>query len=118
MTADVSTLPSAELRELNAEIGSLMGRYRVTQTELAAYLGLTQVSVSDRLNGKTDWKAAELIQVAHAFGRHVAELWGGQAPHGGGPDDGAAARRADDGTRTRNILLGMPQNGPQLVQAA
>lgn len=103
MTADVSTLPNLEIRELNAEIRSLMGRYDVNQTMLAEFLGMTQVSVSERLRGVTDWKAPELLEVARAFGRHVSELFGGHGPHGRGPDGVGA----DDETRTRNILLGM-----------
>lgn len=103
MTADIATLPSPEIRELNAEIKSLMGRYDVNQTELAEFLGLTQGSISERLRGATDWKAPELLRVAEGFGRHVSELFGGHGPHGRGPDGVGA----DDETRTRNILLGM-----------
>lgn len=107
MTVDVTTLPGPEIRELNAQIRSLMGYYDVNQTMLAEHLGLTQVSVSDRLRGKTDWKAPELIKVAEAFGRHVSELFGGHGPHGRGPD----GIGADDETRTRNILLGRRRDG-------
>lgn len=104
MSTDVTTLPSVDLRELNAEIKALMGRYDVSQTAVAELLGIKQPGVSARLRGVVDWKANELFVLAEAFGVHPAVLFGGRGPS---PDDGgASAPRADDETRTRNILLG------------
>lgn len=85
MTTDVTTLPSPELRELNAEIKALMGRYDVSQTAVADLLGIKQPGVSARLRGVVPWKADELLKLAEAFGVHPAVLFGGQGP---GPDGG------------------------------
>lgn len=103
MTTDVTVLPDPSIRALNQEIKSLMGRYDVSQTALAEHLGLTQPGVSARLRGTVAWKADELLTVAAAFGVHVAVLFGGSAPRPDGPE---GLGGADDGTRTRNILLG------------
>lgn len=108
MTTEITALPSPEIRDLNAEIKSLMGRYDVNQTKLADVLGVSQAGVSTRLRGTVPWKADELLTIAAAFGVHPAVLFGGTAPASGGPGDGA--RGADDETRTRNILLGMQRH--------
>lgn len=104
MTTDVTVLPDPSIRELNAEIKALMGRYDVNQTKLAAALDLTQPGVSSRLRGSVTWRADELLKVAEVFGVHPAVLFGGVPPLPFGP---GGAGGAEDGTRTRNILLGM-----------
>lgn len=58
--------------EVAGEIRSLMGRgrngRRVTQRELAAYLGMSDASLSDRLRCKTPFDIDELDRVAEFFG--------------------------------------------------
>lgn len=79
-------------QRISQEVRALMGRYAVSQTRLAAWLGLNQTAVSARLRGSTEWKASDLQRVAEGFRVHPAELMGGYAtsPRPGGPDGGSA----------------------------
>lgn len=72
---------------IGQEVRALMGRYNVSQIQLAAWLGVTQSSVSSRLRGTTDWKARDIERVAAGFAIHPAQLMGGYAaePGPGGP---------------------------------
>ncbi|MGW4097096.1 helix-turn-helix domain-containing protein [Mycobacterium sp. NPDC004974] len=63
------------------EVRALLGRYRVTQKDLAEWLGITQPAVSSRLRGETEWKVAEIEQMAEGFNIHPAVLMGGYAPN-------------------------------------
>ncbi len=47
---------------------------RVLQRDLAAVLGISQVSVSNRLNGRADWTLADLDALASYFEVTVGEL--------------------------------------------
>ncbi len=62
------------------EVRALLGRYDVSQTELAKWLGLTQPAVSARLRSATEWKVAEIERIAEGFSVHPAVLMGGYAP--------------------------------------
>lgn len=57
------------------EVRALMGRHRVSQKELAAYLGLSQPSVSNRLNGAVEWSVDELDKVAGRFDVPITQLF-------------------------------------------
>lgn len=58
----------------NPTIRAEMARAGVTQTDLAAALGITQPAVSSRLKGRIDWRLRELHTVADALGIPVAVL--------------------------------------------
>lgn len=65
------------LRErISGEVLALMGRHRVTQTTLAAYLGMKQSSLSDRLKCMTPWRVDELEAIAAYFDVPVTKLLG------------------------------------------
>lgn len=51
-----------------------MGRNNHGQKDLAAALGLSQASISDRLNGRRDWRYKELETVAALFGVTIDQL--------------------------------------------
>lgn len=72
-------------QRISQEVRALMGRWGVSQMQLAAWLGLNQTAVSARLRGDTDWKARDLERVANGFAVHPAVLMGGYAT-GPGPD--------------------------------
>lgn len=74
--------------QVSREVGALLGRYRVSQTALGEWLGLSQAGVSARLRGTTEWKVREIERIAEGFNVHPAALMGGYAT-GPGPDGGA-----------------------------
>lgn len=80
--------PERDTRPLVAhvsdEVRALMGRHQVSQTTLAAWLGLTQPAVSARLRGATEWKVSEIDRISEGFAVHPSELMGGH-PTGGDP---------------------------------
>lgn len=55
-----------------------MARARMTQTDLADVLGLTQSAVSKRLRAKIAFSVDELEKVSDALGVHPASLLGGR----------------------------------------
>lgn len=48
--------------KFNDTVRGTMKREKVSQTELAEYLGLTYSSISLRLNGYQDWKLLEVFK--------------------------------------------------------
>ena len=74
---------TAHLRRnaVSAEIRALMGRHRVTQTELAHWLGIGQSSLSERLNGRVPWDIDDLNGIAERFGVEVATLFAPPPAH-------------------------------------
>lgn len=61
----------ADCNEINAMIRAELARRRMTQAQLAAALGLSQPSISMRLNGSLDWKHSEMQAVARIFGMRL-----------------------------------------------
>lgn len=57
-----------------AEVRAAMGRRRVTQTQLAARLHLSQPAVSRRLHGEISFNVEELVTVADMLGVTVSDL--------------------------------------------
>jgi len=51
-----------------------MTRHRLTQRDLATALGVTQATVSSRMNGHTDWSLGELRVIAEALGMSLVDL--------------------------------------------
>lgn len=72
----------------------LMVDHDLTQTALAAILGITQPQVSARLGGRAPWSLTDLEVMARYFGVSVAELVGGE-PGWTGPHDGGERARRD-----------------------
>jgi len=62
-----------------SEVRAQMARIYMTQTALAAVLGLPQSAVSNRLRGKVAFSVDELEKVSDALGVHPATLLGGHA---------------------------------------
>lgn len=58
-----------------AEIRALMGRYRVTQHQLADTIGVSQGTVSRRLRAEQPFTVDELDRVAAVFDIPVCELF-------------------------------------------
>lgn len=88
------------------EVRAHMARRRVTQVQLAEMLGIKQVSVSERLRGKTPFRLDELGIIADAFGIHPAALLGGNSPSPSGPLNGAY--HAESNTLSDAIVLTLP----------
>ncbi len=65
---------------VSAEIRALMGRYRVTQTQLAQVLGMSQSSLSARLSGSVPWDVDDLDKIAEHFKVEVIALFGSEFP--------------------------------------
>lgn len=59
---------------MNVEIRSLMTRRSLLQAHLGEALGLSQASVADRLNGRREWRLAELRVLAELFDVPVSQL--------------------------------------------
>ncbi|WP_207634428.1 helix-turn-helix domain-containing protein [Candidatus Frankia alpina] len=62
---------------INETIRLLMTRTGVRQIDLAEVLGMTQGSLSYRLQGYSNWKIDDLVKVAAHFGLTVSELISG-----------------------------------------
>lgn len=59
---------------LNAEIRAWMARRRITQSEVAGPLGVTQTQVSARLWGRIAWRVDELWIVTDLLGIDLPTL--------------------------------------------
>lgn len=62
-----------------ANVRAEMGRHKTTQADLGAVLGLSQASVSLRIQGKVPFSVAELAKVAAHFGVSIETLIAGVA---------------------------------------
>ena len=51
-----------------------MARRRLTQTDVALLLGMSQNAVSRRLSGRTPWRLTDLRALADALGTTVSAL--------------------------------------------
>lgn len=87
-----------------SEVRAQMARIRMTQTALAAVLGLPQSAVSNRLRGKVAFSIDELEKVSAALGVHPAALLGGNGPS---PTPGSTLRSYHGLTTVRdgNLIL-------------
>jgi transcriptional regulator with XRE-family HTH domain len=59
---------------IGERIHHLMWRQRISQTRLAAMLGMTQGALSKKVHGERPWFASELIAVAKALNTQVSAL--------------------------------------------
>ena len=90
-----------------------MGRYQVTQAQLADVLGMTASQFSKRLRGIIPLDINEIAAIAGFFNVSIGQLFGeASSPRPVGPDGGVGA---DDETRTRNILLGRQMVGATVL---
>lgn len=99
--------PSRLTDRVAAEVRANMARARMTQTDLADVLGLTQSVVSKRLRGKIAFSVDELEKVADALGVHPATLLGGNSPSPTGPFTGASIAHLDTLRDDTVVLLGV-----------
>lgn len=66
--------PRTTTERVAAEVRAQMARKRVTQTDLAAALGVSQMTISRRLNGRAPFDVEELAAVALALDVPLATL--------------------------------------------
>lgn len=85
-----------------SEVRAQMARIRMTQTALAAVLGLPQSAVSNRLRGKVAFSVDELETVSAALGVHPAALFGGNGPS---PSDPVTNRSPEDSDTLRDATV-------------
>jgi transcriptional regulator with XRE-family HTH domain len=62
--------------EIGRRVGALMDARGITQTSMAARMGITQAAISRKLSGERPWFADELATVAGLLGVGVGELFG------------------------------------------
>lgn len=72
--AYVSDANTAAREAIASEVRALMGRHRVSQTGLAAVLGMSQSALSRRLNAEQPFDADELLAIARFFKVNVTQL--------------------------------------------
>ncbi|MDO5534767.1 MAG: helix-turn-helix domain-containing protein, partial [Propionibacteriaceae bacterium] len=89
MTAE-HTAPQPSLNtRVGMEIRALMGRYGITQTQLADVLGVNQGQVSKRLRSVIPFTLPEIELIASFFRISAAQLLGyAEGPQPDGPDGG------------------------------
>lgn len=52
-----------------------MARTGLSQTEFARYLGISPMSVSERMRGKTEFKFEEMLKTSKLFDKSIEELF-------------------------------------------
>lgn len=62
--------------QIGRRVGTLMDARGITQTSMAARMGITQAAISRKLSGERPWFADELATVAGILGVQVGELFG------------------------------------------
>ena len=62
--------------EIGRRVGALMNANGISQTNMAARMGITQAAISRKLSGERPWFADELAVVAGILGVGVGELFG------------------------------------------
>jgi transcriptional regulator with XRE-family HTH domain len=67
-------MPNDVRQTIAAEVRAEVARQKKTQRELGAVLEMDQASVWMRLNGKTPWRAEELVVLAQYFGVPVEQF--------------------------------------------
>ena len=72
-------MPEA-LPALSDNVRAEMARHRITQTELAQALELSQSAVSRRLKGESEWTASEVMRLAQLFGIDPGRLFDSVRP--------------------------------------
>lgn len=87
--------PSRLTDRVADEVRANMARARMTQTDLAVVLGLTQSAVSKRLRGKIAFSVDELEKISDALGVHPASLLGGIGVNSPSPTDGGTLRSTE-----------------------
>lgn len=81
VNAAAADLHGPQINEAVAgEVRAWMGRRRVTQTQLAAGLHLSQAAVSRRLHGEISFNVEELAVVAEMLGVTVIDLLRAASP--------------------------------------
>lgn len=60
--------------ELGARVHMLLWQQRISQTDAAHALGISQSALSRTLRGERNWRLAEVVGIAHVLGVPAAEL--------------------------------------------
>lgn len=77
MPSGTRTVPMGEqTATLAANIRAEMGRRKMSQSDLATAVGMSQPGISKRLGGTVPWTFPELIAVAQVFDVPLALLTG------------------------------------------
>ena len=81
-TTNVTDLPhpTDPDRLIGERILIALRRKGMTQTDLAAVLGMDRTQLNKKLTGKRRWYFAQVATCAVALEMHLAELVGGEAP--------------------------------------
>ena len=88
------------------EVGALMGRYRITQAELADAIGMSAQAMSQRMQGRIAFRIDELDEIAAYFDVPITSLVESSADHI--QTDRSGPRRSPGrGSRTGRLLTGM-----------
>lgn len=61
-------------RAIGERVRLVMWRKKVTQTALAAQLGMSQPGLGKKIHGERAWSVEDLLQVAEALGVQVGDL--------------------------------------------
>ncbi|MBS3177716.1 MULTISPECIES: helix-turn-helix domain-containing protein [unclassified Pseudoclavibacter] len=62
-------------KRVGMNVSIIMRMRRITQKQLAVALGVTQGSMSRRINGTTDWSPDDMEKAAHLLSVKVARLF-------------------------------------------
>jgi transcriptional regulator with XRE-family HTH domain len=71
-----TAVPLGTLPPTAAAVRGLLASQRRTQQELAVVLGITQSAASRRLTGRTEFSAAEILQIAEWLGVPASRVLG------------------------------------------
>lgn len=98
MTTAHESVPTAD-EAFGLVVHEAMFRQRISQTKLAAALGITQSALSKKLHGSRPWTLADMIDIADALRLDLrdllANMWRDGTPisqAAGGSNDGWALR--------------------------
>ena len=67
-------IPQRPSSVVGANVRAELARRRLSQSDLAAHLGVSQTAISKRLSGEVAWDINELSTVAAFFGLTVEQL--------------------------------------------
>lgn len=68
--------PTTEYRQFVDWIRGELRRQKKTQVQLADYLRISPVSMSQRMNGAIEWPFREVLEVLEFFGASFTDVYG------------------------------------------
>ena len=75
---------TAARQEIAGNVRAILGKHKISQTKLAAYLGMSQAALSRRLSGELAFDTDEILSIAAAFDVPISKFFDGVTP----PDQG------------------------------